>query len=324
MKFGAALALVASGLLLAGTAVYGDGGRPSPRLIAVNQDDSTISFIATATNDVISTLHVARSPAVLALSRDERFAYITHPDAGKISVVDIGKAEVRSVFSVPGEPFGIAAVSSSQLFVGDWSGNVVRVIDAGSGDVLKEIGVGKSPAWIVAAPDGGRVFVADRESDAVSVIDTHALVVTKTLSIGKAPFALQLSVDGKRLYVANAQGGDLTVFDVENLKKISTVRVGAMPYGVAATQDGRRVLVTNQQSGSVSIIGTSDWSVAATVRVGRYPEGIALLRDDTRAYVANWFGSDISVIDLQASKEISRIKAGSGVRSLVVAAAPRE
>lgn len=312
--------LAAAGwLAVAGGAAFGEDAPPSPRLLAVNQDESTISIIDTARNSVAAAVKVARSPAVLALSRDQRFAYVTHPDAAKVSVIDVVTAKVRSVFAVPGEPFGIAADPSGRLFVGDWSGNAVRVIDSGDGKVLKEIEVGKAPAWIVAAADGRRVFVADRESDFVSVIDAQALAVEKTLPVGRAPFALQLSPDGKRLYVVNAQGGDLTIYDAGTLELISTVKVGAMPYGVAATADGTRVLVTNQQSGSVSVIDASNWSVAATGRVGRYPEGIAILPDDTRAYVANWFGGDVSVIDPRSGKELTRIKTGSGVRSLAIA-----
>jgi YVTN family beta-propeller protein len=57
-----------------------------------------------------------------------------------------------------------------------------------------------------------------------------------------------------------------------------------------------------------------------TIKVGVRPWGIALSPDEKFLYTANGPSNDVSVVDLEANKEIARVKAGESPWSVAVVA----
>lgn len=304
--------------ILAACAPLGDAADAGERIYVVSQAGAALSAIEDGADKPAFSIALDKAPAALALAPDGALAYVSHPDLGKVSVVDLRERTVVRSLSVAGSPFGIVAAKDGRLFIGDWNGAHVSVL-GGDGDTSEQtIEVGRAPAHLLLSPDGLLLFVANRESDSVSVIRTGDLSVAATIPVGRAPFALALSPDGGRLYVGNVQGGSVSVIDTETLEPIETVPSGAMPYGAAVTPDGSRILVTNQQASTVSVIGKTGGD-RVSIKVGGYPEGVAVTADSRRAYVANWFSDDISVLDLVSASEIRRIKCPAGPRGIAIA-----
>lgn len=310
-EFGA-VALAAAGLALAG------GVQAAERVYVLSQAGAKLSEIEQGDEKVASAIPLDKAPAVLVLAPETGLAYVTHPDLGRISVVDLGERRVLRTFPVAGSPFGAAVTSDGRLYVGDWNGAHVSVIDVEGSTAPRTVEVGRAPAHVLLTPDESLLFVANRESDSVSVIRTDDLAVAATVPVGRAPFAMALSPDAARLYVGNVQGGTVSVIDVARFEVVGTLTSGAMPYGVAVTHDGSRILVTNQQAGTVSVLGR-EAAPPSTIKVGGYPEGVAIDAGGARAYVANWFSDDVSVLDLDSLKEIRRIRCPGGPRAIVMA-----
>ena len=140
------------------------------------------------------------------------------------------------------------------LYVSDWAGSVVRVIDAEAFLVVDTIRVGEHPNQLAIHPKDNRVFVACASSNGVWVIDAVKGVVTETIYTslfpqspeGSTPDALALSPDGEKLFVANADNNCIAVVDIESPNK-STVEgfipTGWYPTSVAVTPDGKQLLV---------------------------------------------------------------------------------
>jgi YVTN family beta-propeller protein len=286
------------------------------RIYVLSQTESKLTEIGEETGN-LSTIALDKTPAALALAPDSDLAYVTHPDLGQVSVVDLSKRQVLRTVKVAGSPFGIAASSGGRIYVADWNGDEVSVIETEGAARPRTVKVGRAPAHLLLTPDQRILFVANRESDSVSAIETDGMKLVGTIAVGRAPFAIALSPDGRRLYVGNVQGGTVSVIDTRALALIETLKSGAMPYGAAVTPDGKRVLVTNQQSSTVAVLGEGEVPSVA-IRVGGYPEGIAVSADGRRAYIANWFSDDVSVLDLDNSKEIRRIKCPGGPRSVII------
>ena len=54
--------------------------------------------------------------------------YVTHPESGQLTVIDSGSGAVADVWSIGGEPFGVAlAETSGRVYVTDWAGDRVDV-----------------------------------------------------------------------------------------------------------------------------------------------------------------------------------------------------
>ncbi len=296
---------------------YADVAGAAERIYVLSQTGAKLTEIGDEAGDALSSIALDKAPATLALAPDAPLAYVTHPDLGSVSVVDLAEQRVLRTIKMSGSPFGVAVASGGRLYVADWNSDEVSVIETSSETPAKTIKAGRAPAHLLLTPDEKLLFVANRESDSISAVRTADLTIAATIPVGHAPFAIALSPDAKRLYVGNVQSGNVSVIDVERLAVVETRKSGAMPYGAAVTPDGARVLITNQQSGSVAVLA-GDNGTPSSIRVGGYPEGIAIRADGRRAYVANWFSDDVSVLDLDSLKEIRRIKCPGGPRSVVI------
>ncbi len=172
---------------------------------------------------------------------------------GRINAIRVEDGVTRSA-TLGGRPYDVVVgPGGNQLFVSDWSGRQVLVIDPKELRVVKKIGVGEHPNQMALHKDG-RLFVACASSNSVSVIDTKRGIVTETISTslfprapaGSTPDALAISPDGEWLYVANADNNCIACIEIEDAKK-SLVRgfipTGWYPTSVAVTTDGKNILV---------------------------------------------------------------------------------
>jgi len=201
---------------------------------------------------------------MIVASPDRNSLYITHPRAGKITILDARALVAPKLVDISGSPIGIAVSPDGRLFVTDQDRNLLVVLDGKTGAKLAEIKVGQAPAAVVVSPHSKRAFVANSEDDSLSVVDTDRLIVIATVGTGRAPSALALSDQGDRLYVANAESGELAVLSAESLAPLGSAKVGMLPHGVAVVSGGDRVLVANRQSGSVSVVDAA--SLVVTYR----------------------------------------------------------
>jgi YVTN family beta-propeller protein len=317
MGFRCASAVTLAALAACGWLVPAAAAGARERIYVLSQAGAALSEFEDGAEAIAASIPLDKAPAALALAPDAALAYVTHPDLGKVSVVDLAQRRVLRSIAVAGSPFGIAVTRDGRLFVGDWNGANVSVLDGGGTAAAKTFAVGRAPAHLLVTPDETLLFVANRESDSVSVVRTADLAVVATVPVGRAPFAMALSPDAARLYVGNVQGGTVSVVDTTAHKVVETLPSGAMPYGAAATPGGARVLVTNQQASTVSVLEPKA-AAPVSIKVGGYPEGVAVTADGARAYVANWFSDDVSVLDLSRLSEIRRIKSPGGPRGIAI------
>jgi YVTN family beta-propeller protein len=152
-------------------------------------------------------------------------------------------------------PYDVAiARNGTQLFVSDWAGRVVRVLDPQDLRTVARIAVGEHPNQIAAHPLDDRIFVACASSDSVSVIDTRRGIVTETIHTalfprapeGSTPDALAVAPDGRTLYVANADNNCVAVIDIAGAGRSQVkgfIPTGWYPTAVAVTSDGKNLLV---------------------------------------------------------------------------------
>jgi len=287
-------------------------------VLVVSQSGAELAIIDTKNDTIVHRLKLDAAPAGVAVSLDGKHAFVTHPELRQLSVIDLVSRAVVAKWPVGRQPFAVAVDGRGDVWVGDWSADVVQRIDAGTGAVKRTIAVGRSPSAILAGTGGREIYAVNRESDDVSVADPVTGQELRRITVGRAPFAIAASADHERLFVVNVQASTLSIVDLKNLRTQARVDVGRMPYGVAVDGASGRVLVTNQQSASVSIIDADQAKVVATVPVGQFPEGIVVVPGTGRAYVANWFSDQISIIDVVSGKELKRLSCAAGPRMLAV------
>jgi YVTN family beta-propeller protein len=192
-------------------------------------------------------------PSGLCFDEGRRVLYSLSINTGELSAISPWEGETKTI-AIGGRPYDIVrGPGGHQLYVSDWAGRQVFVIDPAELRVVRKIAVGEHPNQMALHPDG-RLFVACASSNSVSVIDTKRGYVTETISTslfpkapeGSTPDALALSPDGKTLYVANADNNCVAVIDVEEPRKSAVkgfIPTGWYPTAIAVTPDGKNLLV---------------------------------------------------------------------------------
>jgi YVTN family beta-propeller protein len=190
-------------------------------------------------------------PSGLALDEARGVLYSLSINTGELSVVALKDGGAMTV-PVGGRPYDVV-VGPRQVFVSDWAGRQVLVVDPAELRVIHKIPVGEHPNQMALHKDG-RLFVACASSNAVTVIDTKRGHVVETISTalfpkapeGSTPDALTLSPDGETLYVANADNNCIAVIDVETPRKSAVkgfIPTGWYPTAVGVSPDGKSLLV---------------------------------------------------------------------------------
>ena len=291
----------------------------SPFAYITNQGSHDVSVIDLASQQVVATVPVGRSPAgVVASSRAGR-AFVSNPDSKTVSVIDMRQQKVVTTLAAGDGPVGLdISDDGRRLYVADWFGARLLVFDArgsAAAPPLDSIPVGRAPAGVAAHTDGATVFVAERDDDSVAVVDTASGRVRARVRVGSHPFALLYDAPRRRLYALNVQSDDICVIDMRDLRRpavIETVKVGKAPYGAALAQGGALLYVTNQHDDSVSVIDAGSLRVLRTLPGFGYPEGIAAHAD--RVYVVNWMDDNVQVLDAASGRKLQTIATGRNSR----------
>jgi YVTN family beta-propeller protein len=146
---------------------------------SVNPDDDSVSVIRTDANEVVTTITVGDEPQSVALTSDNRYAYVANAAAGTITVIEIENANP----------------------------------DAFSARAVRTVFTGAEPWNVVASPDAKRVFVANGGQDTITVINVTDGSVVGHLDLRDSlcndpdrnrhfqPRGLAVTADSTRLYV---------------------------------------------------------------------------------------------------------------------------
>src|SRR5262245_16171126 len=189
----------------------------------------------------------------VCLDESKGLLYSLDINAGSIAAINLKDQAVWTA-TVGGRPYDVVlGPGGYQLFVSDWAGRQVLIVDPAEMRVVRKIPVGEHPNQMTLHKDG-RLFVACASSNCVSVIDTKRGHVVETISTalfpkapeGSTPDALALSPDGETLFVANADNNCVAVIDVEAPRRSAVkgfIPTGWYPTAVAVTPDGKNLLV---------------------------------------------------------------------------------
>ena len=189
------------------------------------------------------------------LDHDTKTIYSLDINAGTIAAYNTETGEQRKTAKCGGRPYDVARGRASKvLYVSDWAGGAVLVVDPTELRTIARIPVGEHPNQIVVHPKDDRIFVACASSNCVSVIDTKRGVVTETIVTslfpkapeGSTPDALALAPDGKMLYVANADNNCLAVVDIAKANQSIVkgfIPTGWYPTSTAVAPDGKTLYV---------------------------------------------------------------------------------
>ncbi len=190
----------------------------------------------------------------------------------------------------PGKYLGpldvVAGPDQKVLYVVEYDGQRVDVLDAATNQVVRSIACPSAPRGLAVNPDGSAVYITcGGPQGVVCVADPQTGQITKTIPVGHTPCGPVLLADGVRLFVCNQFNNDVSVVDLKEGKELARVPVLREPVEAAATPDGTVVMVANllptdpadadTVAAEVSVIQTTDLTTSSI----RLPNGSSSVRD---------------------------------------------
>ncbi len=243
------------------------------------------------------------------------FAYVTNPEEGTVSVVDMNTLDVETIMIGEGKyPLMIDInPEGTKAYVTNFYSSDVSVIDLEPGDnyntVIKSISVGIGPWGVAVTPDGQRVYVANYYSGSLSMIDAdpasggydHA---TSNIPIGKNPTVTKANPDGALVIVVGDFGLMIINSDPSNKDDYNTatanIPIGKKVTAAATTPEGAYAIVSTDD-GYLLLIDlypeSGDYSdaVVANVKAGCDPSDIKARGDNAYVYLTDTDGDRIIV-----------------------------
>ncbi len=293
-------------------------------LYVVNQSDSSISVISTASYSVIATLNTGWWPQNPAITPDGNFVYVPVENSSRIDVISTTTNTIVDTIILGGylenEVNGVAFTPDGEIaFATSDDSKKGSFIQINEHELLTTITFGDSPRKPVAGPNSEFFYVSDYIADQLHVISARNQSVHTSIDIGSFSHEPTLTPDGLQLWVADEYDDNISVIDVNSLTLTQTITVGKNPQRGAFTSDGTYYICPNLFDNTVSIIETATLTVVKTINIGSDPYEGSVSRDNQYAFIPCWNDGVISVISIPDQSFVENITCGTSPQKPVIA-----
>ena len=203
----------------------------SGRILATTEGSSTLSLIDPKSGKVDSVATGAKGSHMVAVTPDERRAFVSNLGSRNVSAIDLAKRAKIADLSAGEEPEGIALTPDGrELWVANRGDDTVMLFDAATLKPLATIQVGDMPIRLAISPDGRTAVTSDLLDGGLTLIDVRSRKPTRKLKVSGDPAAMQVTImfanDGKRLYAAETGKAQIAEVDLATGKLLRTLAAG--------------------------------------------------------------------------------------------------
>lgn len=243
----------------------------------VNGESNSISVINLSTNKVDKTIDLPQFQATSGMGMMGSGGMMNmwphqislSPDKSKIAV------------SFPGSDFGggagmmLSSFTSGSMMGGTSTSTATQgkivILDAVSGEILKEIALEGIAFNAVFSPDGKELWTAlMMTTGKVKVFDANTYALLNTITVGQMPAEVSFSDDGKKVFVANGMSNSVSVIDAATKLVLETPAVGNYPVGAWPGMGGM-MYVDNEKGQSISMMSSATNMMTSTLQLGFIP-----------------------------------------------------
>ncbi len=276
------------------------------------------TFLFTAEADtVVATINVGVTPAGIAITPNNLFAYVANNNnydlsgADSVSVLNLTNNLQQQIITDPSfnEPYTVTInAAGTKAYITNSNSTTITIINITTNTVIGTIGGFDGPSGMVISPNETTAYVnnyggpvlGSGNGTTVSVVNLLTNTITGTITVGLAPAALAISPNGAFVYSINYETGNpstgtMSVIQTSNNTVVDTITGFFGPFGIAITPNGEYAYVTNFGSNNfmpigttVSVVNLNTNTIVATINLGIQPSGIAITPDGRLAYVTNY------------------------------------
>ncbi len=267
----------------------GASGTPNTGATAGGTTEATTNVSGDTLPAVTGKILVGQTPSYIEVAPNGRFAYVTRPGAGVITVLNTATDQVAGTIEIPqGPPQSVSfSPDSRTAYVSVYSPrnaalHLIAFIDTATRKVTSTVPVDNfTPDPSTTSPDGRYLYVPNHNTamsgtheNVVDVIDTASRKLIGHIAVPANPHWVAYGKNG-RIYTTDHMSARVTVINAATNSVITNIEVGETPHSEALSPDGGRLAVTSFDGNAVFLINTTTNQMIATIPVGRNPTDIA-------------------------------------------------
>jgi YVTN family beta-propeller protein len=150
-----------------------------------NVGPGTVSVLDLAARKTKTVISVAEHVQRISITPDDRWVFTSDTQKARLAVIDTAKNTVDRWITLPGLGYGSAVTADGKwLLIALPQADGVAVIDLATFQVVKTVGVGKSPQEMLIRPDGKVAYVSCNANHQISAIQLNDWSV-KSFEAGK-------------------------------------------------------------------------------------------------------------------------------------------
>jgi len=242
----------------------------------VNGESNSISVINLSTNKVDKTIELPNLQSSMGMGM---------MGSGTVNMwphhISLSPDKSKLAITLPGSDFnGGTGMMLSSFTAGSMMGNVsanfkiqgkILILDAVTGETLKEISLEGIAFNAVFSPDGKELWTALMLPEGkVQVFDATTYALLNTITVGQMPAEVSFSDDGKKVFVANGMSNSVSVIDAVSKQVLENTTVGNYPVGAWPGMGGM-MYVDNEKDQSISILNSMTDMMTGQIQLGFIP-----------------------------------------------------
>lgn len=203
----------------------------------------------------IPWIDVGKTPKVIAVTPDEKYACVANWHDYSVSIIDIETLTEIEEIEIGVIVRGLAVTSDSKtLYVARMGGGGISVIDLETFEVIDTLWPKNSwnPRHIVLSKDDRYLFISDNSSGKVLKYDLLNEKVDESVYIGSQARTIAITPDESLIFAASHGDGTIVTIDADTFEIIDEMDF-YKPMGLSVSPDGTQLWVTSYQGGYVSV-----------------------------------------------------------------------
>jgi len=281
------------------------------------------------------------SASAIAISADGTWLAAANPDSGSVSLVTLPGLELTREIKVGPDPRTITfGADSKLLYVSNFGGNSITVVDVEQGAKVTEFPVGPMPYAAVAHKNV--LYVTEHALGRLSAYEAETGELRSYLDLETFPAGLALDPGAGKLYVTHLFTGRVSVIDLSglaleavistghdtNLSQFILLELGAGKAYLPQTRSNVTNMALVLDATVFPLVNVLDLTEQKLIRQERVsldvglrsvnmPFAVALDEAEQLLLVANAGSNDVSLIDLEDNVQLARLEVGANPRGIV-------
>jgi len=168
--------------------------QPDGRYLWVGNDAkapgaSGVTVIDTESLKPVKSLPTGTGHHEIAVSEDNRIAFVTNRDTGTVSLIDVRELKLLREIKVGGVPISVGySALARAAYVADGKGGAVSAISAPEFKTVKRIALKPGLGPLRFTPDGRYAFIVNTSENLVHVIDVSSHELVHDIPVSGQPF----------------------------------------------------------------------------------------------------------------------------------------